>query len=87
MQYNKIMQLKYNQRYNYIRTVQLPKYLSREGKEESQQLLAQVRCGLMETQNRYWKETEKGENEKRECEEVEWGISTWKIVMKQHTRL
>lgn len=65
MQYNKIMQLKYNQRYNYIKTVQLPKYLSREGKEESQQLLAQVRCGLMETRNRYWKETEKGENEKR----------------------
>lgn len=79
------MQLKYNQTYKYIRTVQLPKYLSREGKEESQQLLAQVRCRLMETQN--WKETEKSENEKRECEEVEWGISTWEIVMKQHTRL
>lgn len=42
------MQLKYNQRYKYIRTVQLPKYLSREGKEEIQQLLAQVRCGSME---------------------------------------
>ena len=63
VQHNKIQKSRYNERYKHIQTIELPEYLKKPGNGESQQLMAQARCGCMERWNRYWED-----EEKRKCE-------------------
>ncbi|KOC59656.1 hypothetical protein WH47_11086 [Habropoda laboriosa] len=56
-QYEKIQRSRYNERYKWIATVGIPEYLSKSGNGESQQLIAQARCGSLER----WKK-KKGES-------------------------
>ncbi|KZC10595.1 hypothetical protein WN55_00347 [Dufourea novaeangliae] len=48
VQYNKVQKSKFNQRYTYISTMQLPEYLKVEGKPTDQKLIPPVRCGSLE---------------------------------------
>lgn len=47
---------KYNRRYKYIRTRRASR--EREGSEDSQELIARVRCGKAKEESWYWLEDE-----------------------------
>lgn len=51
---SKIRVSKYNKRYKYIATEQLPAYLKGWRNEKDIQLVAKLRCGNFEEKNRYW---------------------------------
>ena len=63
VQHNKIQKSRYNERYKHVQTIGLPEYLKEPENGESQQLMAQARCGCMERWNRYWED-----EEKKKCE-------------------
>ncbi|KAI4483424.1 hypothetical protein M0802_013408 [Mischocyttarus mexicanus] len=54
IQNNKIREARYNPRFERLRTVARPEYLSKRGEGGSQKLIARARCGNIEENNKYW---------------------------------
>ncbi|KOC59932.1 hypothetical protein WH47_10526 [Habropoda laboriosa] len=77
-QYEKIQRSRYNERYKWIATVGIPEYLSKSGNGESQQLIAQARCGSLERWNRYWEE-----EERRKCDICEEAPGTMEHLTRE----
>lgn len=95
VRYNEISKSKFNQKYKYtIKTdnAWLPEYLKKVGRGASQRLLAQARCGSLESWSKYWVEEESRrfefcghrsrnlEHMTRECGELERGASLEEVI-------
>lgn len=71
LQYNKILNSKYNKRYKKIRNTEIPRYLTKLWKKEELKVIASFRCGNGERGNMYWRE-----EEDRKCRICEKGRET-----------
>ena len=92
---SEIEKSRYNKKYKYIRTTELPEYMKRPGKNNKHKIIARFRTGNEEEENKYWLKDRKrcrvcGEGEDsvehmvNECMmDKNW---TWRAVLEEDGR-